>query len=88
MKKMITLKEPAYRNGGTLRIGICSIDEWFEATGEDDSGKEVRVIWTEEAEYPGKGDSEEFACNWASPFAVLDQYGNLVDDGEGVEIDY
>lgn len=79
--KKIKLTQEAYLRGGRVQVGICALDEWYEAGAEDGDGNEYRVIWMIE----NNGGDEDVSCNWDEPWAVIDDYGNDIS-GE-VEID-
>ena len=81
--KTIKLTQEAYANGGSVRAGgnsICELKEWYEAAAEDEDGNEYRVIWALSDDYVPEEQDESDACDWSTPWAILDEcYCNVSD---------
>ncbi len=73
----IKLTQDAYAQGGSVRVGVCELTEWYEAAAQDAAGNEYRVIW--KIINPDT-DDESSACDWESPWAILDSHYNDVSD--------
>jgi hypothetical protein len=81
--KKITLTQDAYANGGSVRAGANSIYEltaWYEAAAEDTDGNVYRVIWAISDDYNPAEQDESDACDWSTPWAILDKHYSNVSD--------
>lgn len=77
----VTLTQEAYAQGGSVRNGANGISEltsWYEAAAEDGDGNEYRIIWQILDDYDPAEQEESDACDWSSPWAVLDENYNDV----------
>jgi hypothetical protein len=85
--KKITLTQEPYAQGGSVRAGynsICELTAWYEAATEDADGNEYRVIW--EISNPDAEDDSD-ACDWSTPWAILDEHYNNVSDTVALDCD-
>jgi hypothetical protein len=78
--KTIKLTQDAYANGGSVRAGICELTEWYEASAVDAEGNSYRVIWKLSEDYDSENQDEDNACNWSTPWAILDDHYTDVSD--------
>ena len=85
----VTLVQDAYACGGSVRAGgnsIYELTEWYEASAEDAGGNAYRVIWAISDDYNPAEQDESDACDWSTPWAILDEHYHevsnsvLVDD--------
>jgi hypothetical protein len=74
----ITLTEEAYAGGGSVRVGVCELTEWYEAAAEDNQGNQYRVVWKLKEDANPYDESD--ACDWESPWVILNEDGEDVSD--------
>ena len=78
----IKLTQEAYiegYEGAFLRYGnsVHGIwDNWYTAHAEDGEGNSYNVYWKIKGDYDPEIMEEEYACDWDSPYMVVDEYGN------------
>ena len=74
--------EGAFLRHGNSPYGIK--DNWYTAQAEDAEGNTYEVYWKIKEDYDPEVMEEADACDWDSPFMVVDEHGNTVE--ENVEI--
>lgn len=53
---------------------------WYTAHAEDGEGNSYNVYWKIKGDYDPEIMEEEYACDWDSPYMVVDEYGNTVEE--------
>ena len=64
--------QPEYdKRGHELETGLSEI--WFKAHARDDAGRGYTVYWETMREWRPDVDPAEQACDWDTPFMILDE---------------
>ena len=58
-------------SGHELETGLSEI--WFKAHARDDAGRGYTVYWETMREWRPDVDPAEQACDWDTPFMILDE---------------
>ncbi len=73
MTTIIVDMAPYYRQG-KFKLGQHTLTEWYEAHASDELGTDYQVVWKISYEYrTGEETDENKACDWANPWAVVDE---------------